>query len=182
MQGLLAAALALALALALTAGCSFNAPKGGDGNGGGPDAGGPAGTDAGPTPDAPPARCTMTYDFSYGGHKYRLIDSGMSWAQAKAACETDGGYLLKIETSEEDRKAEEAFAFGPAEVWMGLRDPSNDGVYVWTDGTAPSFSRWSASPSAGSPDCVVKNTYTTDGGWYTRNCTDSKAVICECGP
>lgn len=138
--------------------------------------------DDGLTADASLVRCAMTYGYSYNGHKYRLIESGSTWAQARASCEVDGGYLLKIETSAEDTNIAEAFAFGPEEVWIGLSDPSNDGGYAWTDGTALTFTNWSAPPSAGSPDCVAKNTYTTDGKWYTRNCTDSRAVMCECSP
>ena len=179
MQGLLAAALAASL----VAGCSFSSPEGSGPDGTEPDAGGPAGPDAATDPDAPAvARCTTTYSTSYDGHKYRLIQSGMPWAQAQAACEMDGGYLLQIETDAEDNQVERAFLFGPEEVWMGLRDPGNDGIYQWMDGTAPtSFTNWGGgTPSSGSPDCVVKNTYETDGRWYPRNCTDNRSVICEC--
>jgi hypothetical protein len=175
MQGLLAAALALALA-----GCSFHAPDASSPGGADDDAAASM-TDA--AVDAPPAaRCT-TYGTSYNGHKYRMVESGMPWAQARANCEADGGYLLKIETQPEDFQVETAFVAGPQEVWTGLRDVDQSGVYVWTDGTLPSFTHWSGSaPGAGSPDCVAKNTYVTDGHWYTRDCTDSRDFICECNP
>lgn len=174
MQGLLATALALALA-----GCSFHAPEASSPNGGDPD----AATTADAAVDAPPAaRCT-TYGSPYNGHKYRMVETGMPWAQARANCEADGGYLLKIETQPEDYQIETAFLAGPQEVWTGLRDVDQSGVYVWTDGTAPSFTHWNGSaPGAGSPDCVAKNTYVTDGRWYTHDCTDSRDFICECNP
>jgi hypothetical protein len=152
-------------------------------NGAGPDGGDPAGTDAA-TPDAPAVRCS-TYVREYNGHKYRLVEGGIPWAQAKSSCEADGGYLLKIETGAEDDQVERAFLFGPMEVWMGLSDLDNDGNYQWTDGTAlASFTNWfgGGPPNAGSPDCIVKNTYETDGRWYPRNCSDNKSVICECNP
>lgn len=173
MQGLLAAALAVVLG----AGCSFHSPEGSAPNSGDPDAAvaDDAGGDAG-------ALCAG-YGYSYNGHKYRLISSAGTWTQAKVSCEAGGGYLLKIETSGEDNQAANAFFGGPSEVWAGLRDVNQNGVYVWTDGTAPAFTHWSGTaPGSASPDCVVKNTYVTDGRWYTRDCTDSKAVICECVP
>jgi lectin-like protein len=167
MQGLLAAVIALA------AGCGFHAPEASAG----PD----AGTD--PSGDAPAARCTTTYDYVYSGHRYRLVESGMKWAEAKTSCEADGGYLLEIDSSAEDNQAANAFFGGPQEVWIGLRDASNDGSYRWTNDMPPSYTHWNgAAPNAGSPDCVVKNTYFTDGHWYTRDCEDDKAVLCECNP
>lgn len=176
MKGLLAAVTILA------AGCSFDAPGAGS-----PD---PAMPDAGtqldpPTVDAPPtARCGPAYNYDYNFHKYRLVQSGMSWMQAKSSCEADGGYLLKIETAAEDQQVEDAFFLGPQEVWIGLRDINGDGNYFWTDGTPPSaFSHWDGGPpNASSPDCVAKNTFSTNGRWYTRDCAINRALICECDP
>ena len=177
MKGLLAATLAV------VAGCNFGSPP--------HDPPGSTEPDAGTMPDPdPPAdastasRCAPAYDYTYNFHKYRLIDNGMSWAQAKSTCESDGGYLLKIDTAEEDQRLEDAFIFGPQEVWIGLSDINRDGNYFWTDGTPPSaFSHWSGgTPTTTSPDCVAKNTYTTDGQWYTRDCTNNRSVVCECNP
>lgn len=169
----------LAAAIALVAGCSFSPPGSGSPNPGGPDAG--TGTDA--AIDAPPvARCSADYDAEIGGHKYRLIGSGMSWMQARASCETDGGYLLKLETVNEDDLAEFLINDVP-EIWIGVHDTDGDGVYQWTDGSTAVFTHWDGGvPSAASPDCAVKNTSTSDGKWYTRSCTDSMPAVCECNP
>src|SRR5262249_7572780 len=135
-----------------------------------------------PPDGTPGARCAG-YDYSFNFHKYKLITTGMTWTAAKTACTSGGGYLLKIETAAEDQQAEDAFTLGPEEVWMGLYAPNQAGNHFWTDGPPPSaFSHWSATPPVASPDCVVKNTYTTDGRWFTRNCTDNRSVICECEP
>ena len=151
-----------------------DAPPGGD-----PDPDASTG-DAAPA-DGTPAGCS-TYDYSYNGHKYRLVETGLEWTQAKSNCEADGGALLKIDSASEDQQVEVTLVGGPQEVWIGLSDADNDGIYVWTDGTPPSFTNWNGAPSISSPDCVVKNTYTSDGLWYTKGCGTNKAALCECVP
>lgn len=181
------ACLCCVLAVAAAAACRFDLPPGGSP----PDAGDPvdavdAGSDApaadGPPVDMLPAGCGAGYNYEYNGHRYRLIMSTLTWAAAKADCEASGGYLLKIETAAEDQQIENVLGFGPSEVWIGLSDVDQDGTYLWTDGTPPSFTHWSNPPGPSSPDCVAKNTKPTDGRWFTRSCGGSEAAVCECNP
>jgi C-type mannose receptor len=149
--------------------------------------GGDPGSDAalgdGAPGDGPSSLRCSAYNYSYNGHKYRLVDSGIPWTQAKTNCTGDGGYLVKLESAAEDAQLASAFVGGPPEVWIGLNDADNDGLYLWTDGTAPSFTNWNGTPpDAGNPDCVVKDTNTTDGRWSTKGCNVNKAVVCECTP
>ncbi len=166
MQGLLASTIAL------VAGCTFSSPEIGSPNGADPD--------ATPAPDAPAiARCKMAYEYDYNGHKYHLIEAAMSWSQAKALCEADGGYLLKFDSQSEDNQA--AYLISEqTEIWIGLHDTDQNGAYLWLDGTPPSFTHWSGTPGAASPDCVVKNTLINDGRWYPRDCIDARPAVCEC--
>ncbi len=167
MKGLLAATIAL------FAGCDFPAPKAG------PDAGV---ADAAVVIDAAPINPDCNgYDFQYNGHRYRLVMSAMTWMQAKAGCEADGGYLLKFDTQQEDDLAAQLIT-DQTEIWIGLHDPAQTGTYLWTDGTPPAFTRWATPPTAGSPDCVIKNTLVADGRWFTQTCTDLRPSSCECTP
>lgn len=176
MRGLLAAALAIALA----AGCSFHAPDASQA----PlmDGAAPAPDGATTPPDGAAARC-VGYDTNYNGHKYRLSQSGMTWDEAKASCDS-GGYLLKIESPNEDIQASVLLVLYASEVWLGLRDVNQSGVYVWTDGTAPSFTHWSGpAPTIDDPDCIVKIvSIQNDARWYARSCTDMRRAVCECVP
>ena len=176
MQGLLAAMLAIALTA--SAGCSFHAP----GSSAPQDGVDPVDGATTPTVDAGP-KCAG-YETSYNGHKYRLSQGGMTWDQAKASCDTSGGYLLKIETQAEDNQATVLLALTTSEVWIGLRDVNLNGAYVWTDGTATSFTHWSGMvPNSGDPDCIVKiASFQTDDRWYARSCTDMRRAVCECNP
>lgn len=163
----------LACLLALVAGCSFDAPELPSSS-----------TDAAPGPgaDAPRvARCKMTYQVvdEERGRRYQIYASAMSWQQAKEICEYDGGYLLKLDNSFEDNGAA-LIIEEQIEVWIGLHDIDQDGAYVWLDGTPPAFTRWSGTPNAASPDCVVKNTLLNDGRWYTRDCAEARPAVCEC--
>jgi hypothetical protein len=175
-------AAAFSILVSASAGCSFHAPDSGmqpDGAGTGSNVGG----DGSIMVDAVP-KCDG-YDVDANGHKYRLSRDPMTWDQAKASCDA-GGYLLKIETEIEDGQATFLLRFFTQEVWLGLRDVNGTGTYVWTDGTAPSFTHWSGSaPTAGDPDCIVKITPTqsqTDDRWYARSCTDTRRAVCECNP
>jgi hypothetical protein len=177
MQGLLAAGLAILLTA--SAGCSFHAPDASAPK----DGVEPVDGATNPTVDAGP-KCAG-YDTNIGGHKYRLLQGGMTWDQGKASCDTSGGYLLKIETSNEDGQAAGALAFfGVQEIWIGLRDVAQNGTYVWTDGMAPSFTHWSGTaPAGGDPDCISKITSTQiDDRWIAHACTESRRVVCECNP
>lgn len=160
----------LAATCSLVLGCGFNAPAGP------PDAS--SGADA--APNTPPGARCANYQLDFEGHKYRLIETAMTWASAKATCELDGGYLLKFETQDEDTAT--AFAISEQqEIWIGLSDLDQNGAYVWTDGSAVTYARWdNPPPPAG--NCIVKNTLVTNGRWYPRGCTQAKPSVCECNP
>jgi hypothetical protein len=182
MQGLLAATIAV------VAGCSFTPPEpAGPGNAPEPGTDGGTSEPDAPPGDAPPAARCSTYEYDYNGHRYRLTMNGedvrqVSWMEGKTDCESDGGYLMKIDSGNEDQQVENVLGFGPPEVWIGLHDPNQQGSYLWTDGTPPSFTHWSSTPSAGSPDCVMKSTNPFDGRWFTRDCVGTRPAICECEP
>ncbi len=158
----------------LAVGCRFDLPAR-------PDSGVEE-TPDGPSADAPAGNPTCAgYDFDYNGHRYRLVTSSTSWMQAKAGCEADGGYLLKLDTQQEDDLTAQLVS-EQTEIWIGLHDADNDGTYLWTDGAPPAFTRWATPPTAGSPDCVFKNTLVSDGRWYPLACIDLRPSVCECTP
>jgi len=94
------------------------------------------------------------FEFEYGGHSYKVVTTGASYANALAAAaaatsssgDTDG-YLVNIESSAENAAiaaqlasniASSAYASttaqdggGSAYVWIGADDRSTEGTWVW---------------------------------------------------
>jgi hypothetical protein len=171
MRGLFAIAVALC-------GCNFDpvpAPVTG-----GSDA---AGTSDGASvlSDAPiGATCPSRYTEKYNGHSY-FATGFQSWTGAKAECATDGGHLIKIETTEENQELAARVDVFPTFVWIGLSAPPNSATYTWLDGAVPVFQAFDTQPNAGSDDCVLEDTVDGDGHWTTHACSDAGFLaICEC--
>jgi len=128
----------------------------------------------------------------------------VSFFGARAACESinvDGltGTLAKIE-SEADNAAYRAAvdnAGYSGSAWIGLTDETNEGTWVWEDGTAATYTRW----APGEPNnwgfgasCDAEDRCTGAGencaemyassGWNDISCTHNKAFACmlSCPP
>ena len=92
---------------------------------------------------------------AYGGHHYQLIDDGkLRWSEAKADCESRGGYLAVVTSAEEEAFIEELVSTGKKDFyWLGATDESsvtND--YLWVTGEVFDYNNW----AEGQPD---------DGDW-----------------
>ena len=78
-------------------------------------------------------------------HYYVMSNRPVRWEAAAVACRADGGYLVSINTQEEQTFAY-AFHTQNAEVrvWIGLKcelETSCDGAH-WEDGTALTYTAW----------------------------------------
>ena len=71
----------------------------------------------------------------WNGHHYkRFNEKRISFHEAKRACEAMGGHLIILEGRPEQRFAN-GFAGGNTR-WIGGRDESKEGSFVWLDGKA----------------------------------------------
>ncbi|XP_051538707.1 chondrolectin-like isoform X1 [Myxocyprinus asiaticus] len=114
---------------------------------------------------------------------FRDVSSRVAFWEALQACEMDGGSLLSIENSSEQRHIEHLLkelsvssstgtASGPSitdgDFWIGLTRAENENtqesgsfascpnLYRWTDGSVSQFRNWYADePSCGGEACVV---------------------------
>lgn len=86
---------------------------------------------------------------TWNGHTYELIDEGMTWDEARTACEAKGGYLAII-TSQAEQEALSQFVISQGKknsYWLGGEKDSSD-EWHWLDGTAMSYTHW----ADGQPD------------------------------
>ena len=65
------------------------------------------------------------------------------------------------------------------EYWIGLSRPDSNSVFMWSDGTNLSDTRWSSGHPMGGLNCVSVRRNSTE--WYSRNCDDVKRYVCETG-
>jgi hypothetical protein len=83
--------------------------------------------------------------FAYGDHGYAVCPLPQTWDSARATCSVMfAGDLVKIDdTGEND--AIVAFLQGVSDTgrwFIGLSDSASEGDFVWTDGSAPTFTNW----------------------------------------
>ena len=89
---------------------------------------------------------------SYKGHSYQIFDQGMSWSDAKRACEALGGHLVTITDSEEQAFVEKLLEDNNASMnqyWLGMFRYKQS--YAWVTGENSDYTNW----DSGEPNGVV---------------------------
>ena len=87
--------------------------------------------------------------FEFGNHSYLIVKSAKTYSEAKTAAESKSGYLVHINSKEENDKVynelinyikESEFAAssaadggGASYVWIGANDIKNEGNWLWID-------------------------------------------------
>ena len=119
--------------------------------------------DSTPTPpsaDGPKPPATAT---AHAGHHYQVYDpvDEVSWQKGRDACSKLGGHLATIGDVDEAefiaKLADERYLF------LGASDVTDEGTWVWVDGTRWGYTRWlKGQPNdyGGSEDYLA----TYDGG------------------
>ena len=71
-------------------------------------------------------------------HWYQVIDTPMTWHAARDYCGAAGGYLVTIESADEN-----AFVYDLLDwSWLGATDESEEGVWRWVNGELLSYTNW----------------------------------------
>merc|ERR1712098_165236 len=83
------------------------------------------------------ARCPESW-WTFGNSCYHNSGATMTWAEARAYCRgIQGGYLVEIESEEEEQALVGAFAIYDQDYWIGLTDQDSEGEWVWADINKP---------------------------------------------
>ncbi|MCW5935743.1 MAG: PEP-CTERM sorting domain-containing protein [Fimbriimonadaceae bacterium] len=91
-----------------------------------------------------------TYTWSANGHTYSLYETpgGMSYLDATAFAEAQGGYLATLVTEDENREVVGSFSNFPTTCYLGGFQPEGEtdpnANWQWVTGEAWSFSNWNA--------------------------------------
>jgi cysteine-rich repeat protein len=112
--------------------------------------------------------------FAATRHAYRLHTRSRSWLEARDVCANAGGYLVSVESAEEQEFLRQHFSI---EVWLGATRGA--GGFEWTSG-APlvftAFGRNQPDNAGGNENCLVFNRF---DAWADADCTSSKRFVCE---
>ncbi len=129
----------------------------------------------------------VEWDGLYGGsffnfHEYRLIPSAVNWTTAKATCESLGGYLVTITSSEENDFVTRLV--GNDRVFIGLTDDpafgATEGSFQWITNETFSFSNWSTGEPSGNPEeNYVELLGNLGGTWMDLEGTDLRYFVVE---
>lgn len=93
-------------------------------------------------------------DSVFNNHKYEVFEDGMTWTEAKAACEEKGGYLATITSEEEQRFIERLISEGNKNgYWLGGYAENSDDGFKWLTNEEMRFTNWGDTQ----PDFAMQN-------------------------
>lgn len=83
---------------------------------------------------------------SFGSHTYAITKDYYSWNEAKQLAEKKGGYLVVIESQEENDFIQNTYRT-PLNtegniLWIGLSDQQEEGIFRWINGEIPVYTNW----------------------------------------
>ncbi|KAF7670463.1 hypothetical protein LDENG_00124860, partial [Lucifuga dentata] len=126
---------------------------------------------------------------SFNGSCYWLVSNTnllTTWHEAQTKCSDFGAHLLIINSQEEqffiNGKLPDFHQVDIPDIWIGLSDKDQDGVFRWVDKTAISFSNYGPGWPRNTEniwDCGQIFTGNYAGKWETTNCFKSLGYICE---
>ncbi|MEO1229853.1 MAG: lectin-like protein, partial [Myxococcota bacterium] len=111
-----------------------------------------------------------------------LCLSRRSWDDARVECAARGGRLVIIESEDENALLGPRVREHTNRVfWMGAHDRTEEGSFLWTDGSTLSFSAWAQgepNDSGGAEDCAQGN-FRAALTWNDGRCGGNQTFVCE---
>ena len=116
---------------------------------------------------------------TYKGNQYTLFESNVSWTDAKRICESLGGHLVTITSSEENNLVKALASKAQNDVWYGATNKETNGKWTWVTGEDFVFSDW----GDGEPNNKGGEQYYLQllrkNQWDDECNTDYQSFICE---
>lgn len=124
-----------------------------------------------------PGACAGYVTLPGEASRYQVLPADREWAEAEAACESDGAHLVVLDGPNEKNQL---VALVPAQsVWLGVTDRKVLGQWLKVTGGVATYLPWGASePDAVSLECVLLDGLTV--GLADQSCTTDRRAVCEC--
>jgi hypothetical protein len=96
------------------------------------------------TPVSSPAASRVPAEVAtFRGHAYKFYPEQVSWHVARQRCEMLGGYLVIIESHEENRVVADLIQdAGRLDAWIGFTDEAQEGYWRTVHGKPLTFAHW----------------------------------------
>uniref|UniRef100_A0A7M5WZB1 C-type lectin domain-containing protein n=1 Tax=Clytia hemisphaerica TaxID=252671 RepID=A0A7M5WZB1_9CNID len=127
----------------------------------------------------PPLKSQET-NINFDGKRYVLVRSLATWSDAESDCNSKGGHLASIQSTQEANHFNDIAK--NRVIWLGAKR-SSSGDWNWADDTLWSFTHWNGgepSNDGGNENCLA-----TSGGstavWNDLDCELPLPYLCELG-
>uniref|UniRef100_A0A3P8TCC5 C-type lectin domain-containing protein n=1 Tax=Amphiprion percula TaxID=161767 RepID=A0A3P8TCC5_AMPPE len=88
--------------------------------------------------DGPCPKCEAGWEH-HGGKCYNFTTNKSSWEESRSFCQSQGGDLVKIDSSDEqsflERRLKDVMSEAEDKFWIGLTDSEEEGRWLWVDGS-----------------------------------------------
>lgn len=80
-----------------------------------------------------------------GNKIYSIFDVPLSWSKADELAKNKGGYLMEVNSSDEQKIVIELLEYGSKpQYWIGGTDKDSEGTWKWVNGNGISYSNWAS--------------------------------------
>ena len=111
-----------------------------------------------------PNPALYNYVGSVGGNHYYLSTNQLTWQQAQAQAQANGGHLATIPNAQTNTLLDNALSTGSA--YIGFTDEVVEGTFRWVDGSPVTYTNW----QSGEPNNVGAGedygVLTANGAWF----------------
>ena len=131
------------------------------------------------------AWCNAGYQY-YQGSCYKLYNVGKDFDGADSTCKHDGGYLVQIQSSDENNFVAGLYPFKEVnDLWIGATDREIEGTWRYTrNNQVLDYSNWGdgyLDNARGRQHCALMHRYHGLKTWDDRDCGHKKLYVCEKG-
>ncbi|XP_035667178.1 uncharacterized protein LOC118409908 isoform X2 [Branchiostoma floridae] len=132
-----------------------------------------------PKPGLPLQPCPDSYS-EYNNKCYKLSTEQMTFGEAKAVCQRDGGILAIINAQDTNHLVVKKIRADGKPYWIGLTDVRSEGTFVRSDETESpaAYTNWypHQPDNGGGEDCVEMS---VGHDWNDAPCSSRLNFICE---
>ncbi len=122
----------------------------------------------------------FSFEGEFNGSEYYYSNGTSPVANARTACEDNGGYLVSINSAAENNFIN-SFT-GNSQVYIGFTDENNEGTFTWMNGDPVTYTNWNSGepndsdPGAGGEDFTVMTAF---GDWNDVSGLSAQRFVCE---
>ena len=116
----------------------------------------------------------------FGDHKYYLGRDWISWEKANNAATDLGGYLVTINSADENAWIVNNLGdYKWDSYWIGYNDRSEEGTFVWSNGSDSTYTNWNGGEPNNSGDEDVVEFNGNNGKWNDNRESNGRYFIIE---